>query len=252
LAARNLDRHAARRRFSLIVLLLLLSACIDRNPGRRDNDVDDWTAQRDRMVRAHLVARDITDPRVLAAMGEVSRHEFVPPARRSLAYADHPLPIGNGQTISQPYVVALMTQLLALRGDENVLEIGTGSGYQAAVLSRLANTVYTIELEPELAASATERLRRLGYENVRVRAGDGFFGWPERAPFDAIMITAATPRVPERLVEQLRQGGRIVLPLDRNGVQELIVGTKHEGKLRLQSRGAVLFVPMLGEVREEE
>lgn len=204
------------------------------------------------MVRDQLIARDITDQRVLAVMRDVGRHEFVPAARRSLAYADHPLPIGNGQTISQPYVVALMTQLLALRGDENVLEIGTGSGYQAAVLSRLTKNVYTIELEPALAQSAAERLRRLGYENVHVRAGDGFFGWPERAPFDAIMITAAAPRVPETLIDQLRDGGRIVLPVDRNGAQELSVGTKQEGKVRLRSHGSVLFVPMRGEVREEE
>jgi protein-L-isoaspartate(D-aspartate) O-methyltransferase len=230
---------------------LFLGACIDRTPDR-SGEVDDWAAQRDRMVGEQLAARDIKDQRVLTAMRQVERHQFVPSARRSLSYADHPLPIGNGQTISQPYVVALMTQLLELHADERVLEIGTGSGYQAAVLSRLTRDVYTIELEPELAASAAERLRRLGYDNVQVRAGDGFFGWPERAPFDAIMITAATPRVPAALIEQLREGGRIVLPLDRNGAQELTVGTKQGGKVRFRSHGQVLFVPMRGEVREAQ
>jgi protein-L-isoaspartate(D-aspartate) O-methyltransferase len=202
------------------------------------------------MVRDQLIARDITDQRVLAVMREVGRHEFVPPEQQRHAYADHPLPIGKGQTISQPYVVALMTQLLKLGGEEKVLEIGTGSGYQAAILSRLTKEVYTIELEPELAAGAAERLRKLGYDNVRVRAGDGFFGWPEHAPFDAILITAAAPRVPETLVEQLRDGGRIVLPRDENGAQELVSGIKQAGQLRLRSHGPVLFVPMRGEVRD--
>lgn len=235
----------------LVTLLWLLSACIDHSTPRSD-PIEDWTTKREEMVREQLLARDITDQRVLGAMREVARHEFVPPAYRASAYADHPLPIGNGQTISQPYIVALMTQLLELRGDERVLEIGTGSGYQAAILSRLAKDVYTIELEAELAASAEERLRRLGYDNVRVRAGDGFFGWPEQAPFDAILCTAATPRVPEALTEQLRDGGRIVLPLDKNGTQELVTGVKRDGKLRLRSHGPVLFVPMRGKVRDQE
>jgi protein-L-isoaspartate(D-aspartate) O-methyltransferase len=235
----------------LIVLLLLLGACVDRS-GRRSGNGHDWAALRDRMVRDQLVERDITDQRVLTAMRQVARHEFVPAAERSLAYTDQPLPIGSGQTISQPYVVALMTQLVELQGDEKVLEIGTGSGYQAAILARLAKEVYTIELEPELAKSAAERLRRLGYDNVRVRSGDGFFGWPEQAPFDAIVCTAAAPRVPKALGEQLREGGKIVLPLDRNGTQDLVTGTKRGGELHLESHGAVLFVPMRGKVREDD
>jgi len=235
----------------LVVLLLFLGACVDRN-GRRSGNGDDWVALRDRMVREQLIARDITDQRVLAAMRHVGRHDFVPTAERSLAYTDQPLPIGNGQTISQPYVVALMTQLLELRGDEKVLEIGTGSGYQAAILSRMAKEVYTIELEPELATSAAERLRQLGYDNVQVRSGDGFFGWPEQAPFDAILCTAAAPRVPEALTEQLREGGKIVLPLDRNGTQDLVTGIKQKGGLELLSHGPVLFVPMRGKVREPD
>lgn len=233
----------------LVILLSLLGACVDRNGGR-SGDGPDWPALRNRMVRDQLVARDITDQRVLAAMRQVARHEFVPAAERSLAYTDQPLPIGSGQTISQPYVVALMTQLLGLRGGEKVLEIGTGSGYQAAILARLAKEVYTIELEPELAKNAAERLRRLGYDNVRVRSGDGFFGWPEHAPFDAILCTAAAPRVPVALAEQLREGGRIVLPLDRGVTQDLVTGVKREGELHLESHGAVLFVPMRGKVRE--
>jgi protein-L-isoaspartate(D-aspartate) O-methyltransferase len=235
----------------LVFLFLALNACVDRN-ARRSNEADDWAAQRGRMVRDQLAARDITDDRVLTAMREVERHQFVPPAQRRYSYNDHPLPIGNGQTISQPYIVALMTQLLKLQGGEKVLEIGTGSGYQAAILSRLVKDVYTIELEPELAASAKKLLRQLGYENVRVRSGDGFFGWPEEAPFDAILCTAAAPRVPEALVDQLRDGGRIVLPLDRNRTQELVTGIKRDGKLRLRSHGPVLFVPMRGKVRERE
>jgi len=244
-------RHAAPAWLDvlLVFLLLAVNACVDRN-ARRSNDADDWAAQRARMVRDQLAARDITDERVLAAMGDVKRHEFVPPAQRSYAYDDHPLPIGNGQTISQPYVVALMTQLLKLQGNEKILEIGTGSGYQAAVLARLVKEVYTIELEPDLATSAKERLRQLGYENVRVRSGDGFFGWPEAAPFDAILCTAAAPRVPEKLVDQLRDGGRIVLPLDRGGEQELVTGIKRGDDLRVRSHGPVLFVPMRGKVRE--
>lgn len=236
----------------LVFLLLFLGACLDRNGRPADGGDDDWSAQRERMVRDQLAGRDIADQRVLAAMRHVARHEFVPATQRSLAYTDQPLPIGHGQTISQPYVVALMTQLLELRGDEKVLEIGTGSGYQAAILSRLAKEVYTIELEPELAKSAAERLHRLGYENVRVRSGDGFFGWPEHAPFDAILCTAAAPRVPAALTKQLRDGGRIVLPLDRGLTQDLVTGIKRKGELELRSHGPVLFVPMRGKVREAD
>jgi protein-L-isoaspartate(D-aspartate) O-methyltransferase len=200
------------------------------------------------MVDEQLRARGITDPRVLATMGTVPRHLFVPPAARAEAYADRALPIDRGQTISQPYVVALMTAQLGLRGPERALEIGTGSGYQAAVLAELVREVYTIEIDPELAASARERLAQLGYRNVHVRSGDGFFGWPTAAPFDAILVTAAAPRIPERLVEQLTEGGRMVLPVERGTTQELIRITKQPGKLEVESLGAVLFVPMTGAV----
>jgi protein-L-isoaspartate(D-aspartate) O-methyltransferase len=204
------------------------------------------------MVELQLAARDISDERVLAAMGKVPRHEFVPAAYRAKAYTDQPLPIGRGQTISQPYVVALMTQLLKLGDDERVLEIGTGSGYQAAVLAGLAQSVYSIEIDPELAAEAARRLESLGYDNVHIRAGDGFFGWPEAAPFDAILITAATPRVPERLADQLAEGGRLVAPVGAGGEQELTLVTKRNGTLHPRSFGGVLFVPMTGEVRREK
>lgn len=203
------------------------------------------------MVAEQMAARDISDERVLSAMRTVPRHEFVPPQYRRDAYLDQPLPIGGGQTISQPYIVALMTQLLELDGSERVLEVGTGSGYQAAVLSRLAKEVYSIEIDPELAKRAAEQLARLGYDNVHVRAGDGFFGWPEAAPFDAIIVTAVAPRLPEKLAAQLRDGGRIVLPIGRGTRQDLKVGVKREGTVELRSHGGVLFVPMTGEIQEE-
>jgi protein-L-isoaspartate(D-aspartate) O-methyltransferase len=200
------------------------------------------------MVEEQLRGRDITDERVLAAMRRVPRHAFVPARARSLAYGDHPLAIGHGQTISQPYVVALMTQLLQLDGSERLLEVGTGSGYQAAVLAELARIVYSIEIDPRLAATAQKRLGELGYQNVQVRAGDGFFGWPEAAPFDAIIITAAAPRVPDRLVAQLRDGGRLVLPVGAPHEQQLVVGIKRGEQLELQVVGSVLFVPMTGAI----
>jgi protein-L-isoaspartate(D-aspartate) O-methyltransferase len=202
------------------------------------------------MVSEQLAARNVSDERVLAAMRTVPREEFVPPAYRRDAYADQPLPIGGGQTISQPYIVAVMTQLLELRGGERVLEIGTGSGYQAAVLAELAKDVYTIEIDPELAKSAERLLARLGYGRVHVRSGDGFFGWPEAAPFDAIIVTAAAPRLPEKLVAQLREGGRIVLPLGSGEEQELKVGIKRGDGVELRSKGGVVFVPMTGEIRK--
>jgi protein-L-isoaspartate(D-aspartate) O-methyltransferase len=233
----------------LIAVALLLGGCVDPTP-RVTQEGFDWSAARRRMVSEQLAARDITDERVLAAMASVPREQFVPPANRRDAYADQPLPIGGGQTISQPYIVAAMTQLLELGGGERVLEIGTGSGYQAAVLAELAKEVYTIEIDPALAKSAGELLVRLGYGAVHVRSGDGFFGWPEAAPFDAIIVTAAAPRLPEKLVAQLRDGGRIVLPLGEGEKQELKVGIKRGDGIELRSRGGVLFVPMTGEIRK--
>ena len=238
-----------RRRRGHACLALILFACADPTP--RPARDDGWAAARERMVRDQLVAREVRDPRLLAAMGEVPRHEFVPESERRFAYEDRPLPIGGGQTISQPYVVALMTELLALRGGERVLEIGTGSGYQAAVLSRLAASVYSIEIDPALAASAAERLRRLGCANVRVKSGDGFFGWPDAAPFDAIIVTASPPAIPPKLVEQLAENGRIVVPVEREGRQELELGIKRGGRLEIEHQGGVMFVPMTGEIERK-
>jgi protein-L-isoaspartate(D-aspartate) O-methyltransferase len=169
--------------------------------------------EREAMVRQQIAARGVQDAGVLAAMREVPRHRFVPEHVRGLSYADRPLPIGDGQTISQPYIVAYMTEVLGVSRTHNVLEIGTGSGYQAAVLSRVARTVYTIEIVPELARRATATLKALGYDNVVVREGDGYAGWPEQAPFDRIMVTAAPQAVPQPLIDQLATGGRMVIPV---------------------------------------
>ncbi len=208
---------------------------------------NEFARARERMVREQLLARDITDRRVLEAMGSVPRHIFVPDDLQHLAYRDAPLPIGQRQTISQPYIVALMTQLLALRGDETVLEIGTGSGYQAAVLARLARRLYTMERIPELAAAAAERLDQLGIDNVEVLARDGSAGLPEHAPYDGVIVTAGAPRVPEPLKEQLADGGRLVLPV---GSQEgqLLELWKRKGEVFDRDIVApVAFVPLLGD-----
>ncbi len=200
----------------------------------------------ERMVREQIAARDVRDARVLQAMRAIPRHEFVPPALTDQAYEDYPLPIGLGQTISQPYIVALMTELLEPRKEDRVLEIGTGSGYQAAVLSRLVKQVYTIELIDELAASARQRLRRLGYTNVEVRAGDGYAGWPEQAPFDKIIVTAAPEASPQALVNQLKPGGVMVVPAGPRIAQELMVVEKDKkGATKTRSVLPVRFVPMV-------
>ncbi len=201
---------------------------------------------RQQMVEQHLMARDITDARVLWAMGKVPRQRFVHPALAREAYADRALPIEEGQTISQPYIVALMTQLLELRGPERVLEVGTGSGYQAAVLAELVKQVYTIEILPGLARSAAARLTALGYPNVEVRAGDGYQGWPEQAPFDSILVTAGASHIPQPLIDQLKEGGRLAIPVDAPaGYQELIQGRKVRGKLLMKRVAPVRFVPLI-------
>jgi len=204
---------------------------------------------RDAMVASQIVARGIRDPKTVAAMRLVPRHLFVPPALVSEAYDDHPLPIGHAQTISQPYIVAFMTEALGLKGGETVLEVGAGSGYQSAVLSRIAARVFGIEIVEPLAREAAARLARLGYANVEIRAGDGYAGWPEHAPFDAIMVTAAAPRVPEPLKEQLKDGGRLVLPVG-DDVQELKIVTRHGSGFEERSVLGVTFVPMTGKIRK--
>jgi protein-L-isoaspartate(D-aspartate) O-methyltransferase len=214
----------------------------------------DFAAAQARMVELDLKGRDIQDPRVLKAMAKVPRHYFVPPALRHLAYADRPLPIGSDQTISQPYVVAFMTQSLGLKGHEKVLEIGTGSGYQAAVLSEVAKSVHTIEIVQDLARTARDRLAMLGYTQIQVRAGDGYQGWPKEAPFDAIVITAAPDHIPQPLVDQLKVGGKMILPLGpQNQAQSLVLLTKLKGgKLKRDVIMPVRFVPMTGEAQSKK
>jgi len=207
---------------------------------------DDFSVQRSAMVRRQLQGRDITNETVLTVMGKVPRHEFVKPGDRDEAYADKPLPIGYGQTISQPYIVALMTQLLDVKPSHRVLEIGAGSGYQAAVLAEITDQVFTIEIVEELGQSATERLKRLKYDKVQVRIGDGYFGWEEHGPFDAIIVTAAADHVPPPLLEQLKPGGRMVIPVGGPWqTQNLLLVTKRaDGKVRTENILPVAFVPL--------
>jgi protein-L-isoaspartate(D-aspartate) O-methyltransferase len=207
---------------------------------------DQNALKRQRMVAEQLKGRDITDPRVLAAMGKVPRHRFVPDDLAPQAYNDHPLPIGSGQTISQPYIVALMTQWAEVKPGDKVLEVGTGSGYQAAVLAELTDQVWSIELKPELAEAAEKRLQALGYGRIHLRCGDGYQGWPEEAPFDAILVTATAPEVPPALQKQLKEGGRLVIPVGYpESIQQLLLLRKVNGELRKEKSLPVRFVPLV-------
>jgi protein-L-isoaspartate(D-aspartate) O-methyltransferase len=227
-----------------------LLACLALGCTMNDPNPSDTTREaRERMVREQIEARGVRDPRVLAALARVPRHELVPAELREFAYEDRPLPIGRGQTISQPFVVAYMTEQLQLGGDERVLEVGTGSGYQAAVLGELAAEVYTIEIVEELGLRARADLERLGYRNVHVRIGDGYRGWPEHAPFDAIIVTAAPGHVPQPLVDQLAVGGRMVLPVGGYD-QELLLIERDAGGTRRERLIDVRFVPMRGEAEQ--
>ncbi|MHB9008121.1 MAG: protein-L-isoaspartate(D-aspartate) O-methyltransferase [Limisphaerales bacterium] len=233
----------------MLLLLLPWTGCSVRAPtSSSESDTDRFAAARAEMVARQLAARgrDITHPGVLSVMGRVPRHELVPDDLRSQAYADHPLPIGFKQTISQPYIVAFMTEQLDPKPTDKVLEIGTGSGYQAAVFADLVAEVYTIEIVPELAARAANDLERLGYRNVRVRAGDGYLGWPEAAPFDAVIVTCAPEHVPQPLVDQLREGGRMIIPVGDLGSQSLHRLEKRDGRVLSKSILPVRFVPMTG------
>jgi protein-L-isoaspartate(D-aspartate) O-methyltransferase len=206
---------------------------------------DPFTAARERMVREQIENRGIRNPDILRAMRATPRHLFVPNAVQAEAYDDYPLPIGYGATISQPYIVALMTELLGPAKQQRVLEIGTGSGYQAAVLAHLVSRVYSVEIVPELAESAQKTLNALGYSDVLIRQGDGYEGWPEHAPFDRILVTAAPPEVPKALIEQLAIGGRLVAPTGPGCVQELIVvDKKPDGTFKRSSGPLVMFLPM--------
>lgn len=206
------------------------------------------TIEEEFALTRHLTGRATPTPEVLAAMGQVPRDEFVPEDLRREAFANHPLPIGAGQTISQPFIVALMTDLLEPRPQDRVLEVGTGSGYQAAILSQLVRSVYSVEIVPALAESAARRLERLGYGNVAARRGDGYLGWAEHAPYDGIVVTAAAPYVPPALVEQLRPGGRLVIPVGQPYQhQELLLVVKDESGQRQTTRVlTVAFVPLVG------
>jgi protein-L-isoaspartate(D-aspartate) O-methyltransferase len=235
-----------------MMTLLTISATILLSAARCSSQGEQtYDDERRLMVEEQLRARDIEDPRVLAAMGRVPRHLFVPAALRFRAYADHPLPIGNGQTISQPYIVALMTQLAEVEPDDLVLEIGTGSGYQAAVLSEIVREVATIEIVPDLADTARTRLAVLGYKDVTVRTGDGYLGWKEKAPFDAILVTAAAPEVPPPLVEQLAPGGILVIPVGpQSQVQSLLrIEKAADGTTVTREILPVVFVPLVRQAR---
>jgi protein-L-isoaspartate(D-aspartate) O-methyltransferase len=230
-----------QKRYFLIIGLVIFFVCklgVCVQPNFKD--------LREDMVTYQIEARGVKDGRVLEVMRKVERHWFVPQELQHLSYEDTPLPIGEGQTISQPYIVALMTELLQLKGEEKVLEIGTGSGYQAALLAELAKEVYTIEILPTLASRAEKLLKDLGYKNIKVKCGDGYLGWPEFAPFDAIIVTCAPEHIPQSLIEQLAEGGRLVIPVGVS-YQELKLLVKTAGKIEQKDIIPVRFVPMLRE-----
>jgi protein-L-isoaspartate(D-aspartate) O-methyltransferase len=253
LLAPSLRTAASRAALLLFSAGLAAAGCRKSEEAPKVSARNDTTvAARTRMVETQIAARGVRDPRVLAAMRHVPRHLFVAPAERARAYEDQPVPIGDNQTISQPYIVALMTELLELPPKSRVLEIGTGSGYQSAVLGELASEVYSIEILPELARSAGEKLKELGYANVIVREGDGYHGWVEHAPFDGIIVTAAPERIPQPLLEQLSPGGRMVIPVG-GFFQELKVFTKdRDGRVTEKDIIPVRFVPMTGEIEKEK
>ncbi|MEW6231287.1 MAG: protein-L-isoaspartate(D-aspartate) O-methyltransferase [Chloroflexota bacterium] len=252
------------RVLALAALLLVVSGCggpaepprptaISFTPSAptptqtRVKEDEAFAMARQRMVESQIKARGVTDSDVLAVMRKVQRHLFVPPEFLDQAYADHPLPIGEGQTISQPYIVALMTEYLKLKRGDKVLEIGTGSGYQAAILAELTDRVYTVEIIPSLGKKAEERLKSLGYTNVQVKVADGYYGWEEHAPYDAIIVTCAPDHVPPPLVQQLKDGGRMVVPVGPPGAyQTLKQVVKMGDKVVSYDLGGVVFVPMTG------
>jgi protein-L-isoaspartate(D-aspartate) O-methyltransferase len=226
----------------LAVVMLAAGGC-----GQKAPVASDFATQRQKMVEQQLVARGIKDAHVLDAMAKVPREEFVPPESRAASYEDGPLPIGYGQTISQPYIVAFMTEQLRLKGSDRVVEVGTGSGYQAAILADVVSEVYSVEIVEPLAKNAEAILQRLGYKNVHVKFGDGYQGWPEAAPFDAIIVTCAPDKVPQSLVDQLKDGGRMVIPVGDRFAQQLYLLEKKNGQLKQSATLPVRFVPMTRE-----
>jgi len=242
----------------LLAIFFLIGCKREGPPETRERSVsgleagDEFELLRQNMVKNQLEKRGIKDLRVLAAMGKVKREDFVPNEMRAHAYNDSPLPIEKGQTISQPFIVALMTEALKLGKEDRILEIGTGSGYQAAILAELVKEVFTIEIVPELAISAKKRLKKIGYVNIEVKLGDGYKGWQEKAPFDAIIITAAVDHIPKPLQDQLGEGGKIILPHgDPLSTQSLHVFTKKSGKMEKEFITNVMFVPMTGKALKE-
>lgn len=221
----------------LLLMLISLLSC-----GQND---DPFFALRNRMVKTQIESRGITDKKILEAFRNVERHEFVPDEYIPYAYNDSPLPIAEGQTISQPYIVAYMTDALNLKKTDKVLEIGTGSGYQAAILAEICDSVFTIEIFESLGQNARELFNRLGYDNIMTKIGDGYKGWPQHAPFDAIIVTAAPEKIPEPLKEQLAEGGRMIIPVGGNHIQHLVLLRKRKGKIREEQILPVRFVPMI-------
>ena len=243
------ELHFGVRRVSQLLIFVLFAAT---GCGQRPAPVVDLASERHRMVQEQLISRGVHDKRVLAAIAKVPREEFVPADERAAAYTDHPLPIGYDQTISQPYIVAFMTEQLHPKLSDRVLEIGTGSGYQAAILAELVAEVYTIEIAEPLARSAEVTLARLGYKNVHVKVGDGYKGWLEHAPFDAIIVTCAPDRVPRPLTDQLKDGGRMIIPVGNRFAQELYLLEKKNGQLKESAVLPVRFVPMAGEAEKRK
>ncbi|MBN2611112.1 MAG: protein-L-isoaspartate(D-aspartate) O-methyltransferase [Bacteroidales bacterium] len=228
---------------SVLFFMVFMTACIHRTTPQDDS----YKLLREKMVIEQIEARGITDAKVLTAMRKVERHRFVPENLVKFAYEDHPLPIGYGQTISQPYIVAFMTETLQPGKNDKVLEIGTGSGYQAAILAEICDSVFSIEIVEELGIASEKLLKSLGYSNVKVKAGDGYNGWTEHSPFDAIIVTCAPTHVPVPLVKQLKEGGKMIVPVGGREVQQLVLLKKSRGKLIQQSVLPVRFVPMVDE-----
>ena len=232
-------------RIFYLLPIMVLSLFLDFQCKAENKSPQNFKKARERMVKIQIEARGITDKKVLSAMRKVERHRFVPPEYQDQAYGDFPLPIGMGQTISQPYIVALMTEVLDLDSTKKVLEIGTGSGYQAAVLAEICDSVYTIEIIDILGKRAEKLLSIMGYTNIKVKIGDGYQGWKEYVPFDAIIVTCAPLQIPQPLKDQLIEGGKMVIPVGMRFAQELVLLTKIKGKIRKTSIIPVRFVPMI-------